>query len=67
MNLGNVDNTSDSSKPISDATQTALNGKVDNTRVLTDVPASAKFTDTVYTHPTTAVALATVVVYLLVF
>ena len=42
------------SKPISDATQTALNGKVDNTRVLTDVPASAKFTDTVYTHPTTA-------------
>ena len=28
--------------------------KVDNSRVLTDVPANAKFTDTVYTHPTTA-------------
>jgi hypothetical protein len=31
--------------------QTALDGKVDNSRVLTDVPAGAKFTDTVYTHP----------------
>ena len=30
---------------------TALSGKVDNERVLTDVPANAKFTDTVYTHP----------------
>ena len=29
----------------------ALNGKVDNSRVLTDVPANAKFTDTVYSHP----------------
>ena len=28
--------------------------KVDNSRVLTDVPENAKFTDTVYTHPTTA-------------
>jgi hypothetical protein len=28
--------------------------KVDNSRVLTDVPVNAKFTDTVYTHPTTA-------------
>ncbi len=33
--------------------QTALDGKVDNSRVLTDVPANAKFTDTVYTHPAT--------------
>lgn len=31
--------------------QDALDGKVDNSRVLTDVPANAKFTDTVYTHP----------------
>lgn len=27
--------------------------KVDNSRVLTDVPANAKFTDTIYTHPST--------------
>jgi len=30
---------------------TALAGKVDDGQVLTDVPASAVFTDTVYTHP----------------
>lgn len=54
VGLNNVDNTSDANKPVSTATQTALNGKVDNSRVLTDVPAGAKFTDTVYTHPTTA-------------
>lgn len=53
VGLGNVDNTSDANKPISNTTQTALNGKVDNSRVLTDVPANAKFTDTIYTHPTT--------------
>lgn len=35
-------------------TDTGLSGKVNNARVLTDVPAGAKFTDTVYTHPTTA-------------
>jgi len=29
-----------------------LNSKVDSTRVLSDVPVNAKFTDTVYTHPT---------------
>lgn len=29
-------------------------GKVDNDRVKTDVPANAKFTDTIYTHPTSA-------------
>jgi len=34
--------------------QTALNGKVDDSQVLTNVPAGAVFTDTVYTHPTYA-------------
>ena len=52
VGLGNVDNTSDLNKPISSATQEKLtelqNTKVDNTRVLTDVPANAKFTDTTY-------------------
>ena len=33
--------------------QTALDGKVDDSQVLTNVPARALFTDTVYTHPTT--------------
>ena len=33
--------------------QTALNGKINNSQVLTNVPAGALFTDTVYTHPTT--------------
>jgi hypothetical protein len=31
--------------------QTALDGKVDDAQVLTNVPAGALFTDTVYTHP----------------
>lgn len=31
--------------------QTALDSKVDDSQVLTNVPAGAKFTDTVYTHP----------------
>ena len=52
VGLGNVDNTSDLNKPISSATQEKLtelqNTKVDNSRVLTDVPANAKFTDTTY-------------------
>ena len=47
IGLSNVDNTSDLDKPISTATQTALNSKVDNSRVLTDVPLNAKFTDTI--------------------
>jgi acyl carrier protein len=50
--ISNIDNTSDLSKPVSTATQAALNLKTDSTRVLTDVPANAVFTDTVYTHPT---------------
>jgi hypothetical protein len=33
--------------------QVALNGKVDNLQVLTDVPSGAVFTDTVYSHPAT--------------
>ena len=50
VGLSNVDNTSDMDKPISTAVQTALDGKVDNSRVLTDVPANAKFTDTTYSE-----------------
>lgn len=34
VGLSNVDNTSDANKPISTATQTALNGKVDTTRTI---------------------------------
>jgi len=49
---GNVDNTADVDKVVSDATQAALNGKVNNSQVLTNVPSNAVFTDTVYTHPT---------------
>lgn len=52
VGLADIDNTADIDKPISTATQTALNGKVDNSRVLTSVPTNAKFTDTLYTHPT---------------
>ena len=37
-----------------DGLQTALDGKVDDSQVLTNVPAGAVFTDTVYVHPTTA-------------
>jgi hypothetical protein len=33
--------------------QSALDGKVANSRVLTDVPAGAVFTDTTYSHPAT--------------
>ena len=33
--------------------QNALNGKIDDSQVLTNVPANAKFTDTVYSHPST--------------
>ena len=40
IGLANVDDTSDLNKPISTATQTALDGKVDNSRVLTNVPSN---------------------------
>ncbi|MGL5787409.1 MAG: hypothetical protein ACRCX4_11410 [Bacteroidales bacterium] len=36
VNLGNVDNTSDANKPISTATQTALNGKLGKTETASD-------------------------------
>jgi len=36
VGLGNVDNTSDADKPISNATQTALDGKIDSVPVATD-------------------------------
>ena len=44
---------------ISDVTglQTALDGKVDDSQVLTNVPANALFTDTVYTLPVAGVSL----------
>lgn len=50
VGLGNVDNTSDANKPVSSATQTALDGKVDDAQVLTNVPAGAVFTDTQLTQ-----------------
>ena len=53
IGLGNVDNTSDANKPVSTATQAELDKKVDNSQVLTDVPKNAKFTDTIYSHPST--------------
>jgi len=37
-----------------DGLQTALDSKVDDSQVLTNVPINAIFTDTVYTHPTTS-------------
>ena len=48
VGLGNVDNTSDANKPVSTATQTALDNKVDDTQVLTNVPSGAIFIDTTY-------------------
>ena len=48
VGLTNADNTSDANKPVSSATQTALDGKVDDAQVLTNVPAGAVFTDTTY-------------------
>ncbi len=48
VGLSNVNNTSDTNKPISTLTQTALNNKVDDTQVLTNVPTGAIFTDTTY-------------------
>jgi len=61
VGLGNVDNTSDVNKPVSTAQQAALDGKVDNNQVLTNVPSGAVFTDTVYndTNIQAAVSLNT--------
>ena len=42
VDLGNVDNTSDANKPVSTATQTALNAKIDASKfqVVAELPAS---------------------------
>jgi len=48
VGLGNVDNTSDADKPISDPQNLVLNSKADKTQILTNVPLGALFTDTVY-------------------
>ena len=63
IGLGNVDNTSDTDKPISTAVQNALDGKVNNSQVQTDVPAGAVFTDTITTinGKTGAIAKADIV------
>lgn len=56
VKLGDVDDTSDLNKPISTATQTALDKKVDKTQVLTNVPAGAKFTETTINGKTGAIS-----------
>jgi len=48
IGLVNVDNTADADKPVSVATQTALNLKANTSQVLTNVPSGAVFTDTLY-------------------
>ena len=51
VGLGNVDNTADSNKSVKYASDA---GTVNSHTVNSDVPSDAKFTDTVYTHPTTS-------------
>jgi len=53
VGLGNVDNSADADKPVSTPVAAALALKADASRVLTQVPAGAVFTDTSYTHPAT--------------
>lgn len=48
-----LDHTHDNRYYTESEINTLLGGKVDNSRLLTDVPANAKFTDTIYTHPST--------------
>jgi len=50
VGLFNVNNTSDINKPVSTATQTSLDNKVNNSQVLTNVPVGAVFTDTIYNN-----------------
>ncbi len=50
VGLGNVDNTTDADKPVSNGTQTALDLKANSSQVLTDVPSGALFTDTNTTY-----------------
>jgi hypothetical protein len=52
INLGNVDNTSDANKPVSTATQTALNLKANTTDVLIKTNTTT-FTPTADYHPAT--------------
>lgn len=54
IGLGNVDNTADANKSVKYATSAGNATKVNSHTVNADVPANAKFTDTVYTHPTTS-------------
>lgn len=64
IGLGNVDNTSDADKPISTATQTALNGKLTATSNLSDVANAATAFSNIKQNATTTttgvVELATV-------
>ena len=53
IGLGNVDNTADANKSVKYATSAGNAAKVNNLTVETAVPKNAKFTDTVYTHPST--------------
>lgn len=52
LTLGNVEDHEHTIYDIS-GLQTALDNKVDDSQVLTNVPVGAVFTDTVYTHPAT--------------
>lgn len=60
VGLGNVDNTADANKSVKyatsagSATSAGNASKVNNHTVNADVPSGAKFTDTVYSHPTTS-------------
>ena len=65
VGLSNVDNTSDLNKPISIATQFALDAKVDDSQVLTNVPSGALFTDTIYVLPNNIVSGSAQIVPLL--
>ena len=58
VGLGSVDNTTDLLKPVSTAAQTALDGKIDDAQVLTNVPINAVFTDTVYNSTAIDAAVA---------
>lgn len=54
VGLGNVDNTADSAKSVKYANSAGNASKVNNYTVNSNVPSGAKFTDTVYSHPTTS-------------
>lgn len=54
VGLGNVDNTADSAKSVKYANSAGNASKVNNHTVDSNVPSGAKFTDTVYSHPTTS-------------